>query len=201
MHTEAGKFKSIVGDPFYVAPEVLAGLYDYRCDIWSIGVMFYFMLTKTNPFYSGQEHKIYEYILKKEIKYTGAEWKGVPDEAKDLCMQLLQRDPNERLSLANAINHPYFVNVDQGKSPSRELGLDFNIKKIITNIKSFRSGKRFQKEVIKIMVMFLSDAEIKHIRDVFRLVDHDHDGVIGFEELRDFLKDHNEYEGDEEIYQ
>jgi Ca2+-binding EF-hand superfamily protein len=51
------------------------------------------------------------------------------------------------------------------------------------------------------MVMFLSDAEIKHIRDVFRLVDQDHDGVIGFEELRDFLKEHNEYEGDEQIYQ
>jgi calcium-dependent protein kinase len=110
MHTEAGKFKSIVGTPFYVAPEVLEGCYDYRCDIWSIGVMFYFMLTKTNPFYSDEEHKIYEYILKKEIKYTGAVWKGVPEEAKDLCKQLLQRDPNERVTLVNAINHPFFLN-------------------------------------------------------------------------------------------
>lgn len=78
MHTVGGKFKSIVGTPFYVAPEVLAGCYDYRCDIWSIGVMFYFMLTKTNPFYSDDESQIYENILKKEIKYTGAVWKGVP---------------------------------------------------------------------------------------------------------------------------
>lgn len=51
------------------------------------------------------------------------------------------------------------------------------------------------------MVMFLSDAEIKHIRELFRIIDTDHDGIISFEEIKEFLIKYDEYDGDDEIHQ
>lgn len=49
--TEAEVLHSINGTPFYIAPEMLTGGYNYMVDCWSLGVILYILLSGTPPFY------------------------------------------------------------------------------------------------------------------------------------------------------
>lgn len=49
-YTENEKLTEKLGTPYYIAPEVLAKSYDYKCDIWSCGVITYIVLSGIPPF-------------------------------------------------------------------------------------------------------------------------------------------------------
>ena len=54
------KIREKQGTPYYVAPEILAGAYDEKADVWSVGVLLYILLTGVPPF----NGKTYKEILK-----------------------------------------------------------------------------------------------------------------------------------------
>ena len=57
----------IVGSLYYLAPEVLDKNYNEKCDLWSCGVIMYYLLTKKFPFSGVFKNEITEKIKKGEF--------------------------------------------------------------------------------------------------------------------------------------
>jgi calcium-dependent protein kinase len=54
--------ETIVGTPYYVAPEVLAGHYGLECDCWSLGVIMYILLSGYLPFTGTTAAEVFEKV-------------------------------------------------------------------------------------------------------------------------------------------
>lgn len=57
------KLSTVVGTPYYVAPEVLSGNYDSSCDIWSLGIILYILLCGYPPFEGDNKREIFKNVL------------------------------------------------------------------------------------------------------------------------------------------
>jgi len=98
------------GSPGYVAPEVLTeDTYTNAVDMWSVGVIIYILLSGYPPFYDDAPPKIFKKITEAKYDFNDPAWEHVSDLAKDLIRKLLVRDPEERLTAAECLKHPWLT--------------------------------------------------------------------------------------------
>jgi calcium-dependent protein kinase len=78
------KMNQIYGTAYYIAPEILKSEYNEKCDIWSIGVILYILLSGKPPFYGDDDREILNSVKAGTYSMSGPEWKAITSEAKDL---------------------------------------------------------------------------------------------------------------------
>mmetsp|Transcript_1019 Transcript_1019/g.1302 ORF Transcript_1019/g.1302 Transcript_1019/m.1302 type:complete len:258 (-) Transcript_1019:724-1497(-) len=77
------KLDEKLGTPYYIAPEVLGKNYGAKCDIWSIGVIVYILLSGIPPFNGKDDQEIMKAVRKGKFSFSDKCWSGVSDQAKD----------------------------------------------------------------------------------------------------------------------
>ena len=97
----------------YVAPEVLSqGGYNYKIDLWSIGILTYLLLRGRLPFDHSEKQVIIELTLKASLDFEEPYWKTFTPLAIEFLNLMIERDPCKRPNSEEAINHPWIRNAD-----------------------------------------------------------------------------------------
>ena len=82
--------------------------YGKAVDMWSLGVLLYVVLAGQLPF---DTNSLSQQIMNAEVNYQSPVWKGISAEAKDLINKLIVVDPSKRLTVEQALRHPWIQNV------------------------------------------------------------------------------------------
>lgn len=148
------KMHTVVGTPYYVAPEVLKGSYDERCDVWSLGVILFVFLCGYPPFEGDNNKEIFKNVLKSSLVFEDQDWANISNEAKDLITKMLEKDPKNRITAVECSKHPWF----QMNHSEDEVAVDTD--KLLANIKGFRLPQRLQYETLTFLVNNTTEKEL-----------------------------------------
>ena len=82
--------------------------YDEKCDLWSVGVIMFIMLSGAPPFDGGSDKEIIKKVKAGKYNFNAYQWDYVSDEAMDLIDHLLMMNPAQRYSAEDALKHDWF---------------------------------------------------------------------------------------------
>jgi serine/threonine protein kinase len=113
VHAPRSKRQTFCGTPDYLPPEIATmavarggrSAYGNDVDVWGLGVLLYEFLLGKPPFEDDNQSNTFRKIVHEVPKFP----KHISPEAQDLVLQLLKKDPNQRLALDKVMEHPWML--------------------------------------------------------------------------------------------
>ena len=100
---------TMIGSPYYIAPEVFLQNYYDKIDIWSMGVVLYIMLSGKVPFPGRTEPEIIQNVMKGQFHFNHPAFENLSDDCKDLIKKCLVKDFNFRITAKEALAHHWVL--------------------------------------------------------------------------------------------
>jgi len=174
------------GSPLYMAPEVFAGSYTHKCDIWSAGVILFTMLCGYQPFSANTVEELQKILSARTIPKT-MEWNSLAPPLKEIIEQMLTREHN-RLPASELLRHNTLAKVmDQSQDISDDLEdqsehVDYYEKLLLGN-----KLKHAVYSYVACLSALSSDA-MEEIRNKLGIEDREHSGYLSEQAVVSIVK-------------
>lgn len=178
FHFGLTRMRSTVGTVTYAAPEVRMDMgtagYSSACDLWSLGVMIYVMLSGRPPFWGKNQ---FRKMMAEEYPMSSPEWQAVSEDAKSLIRGLLKADPSQRLSIFEVAEHPWLREQTVRSDPAIAL-------QVMSNMRQFSQASHLFSLGAASVARQLDHNGLRDVHRVFCDMDTNGDGVLEFSEMR-----------------
>ena len=177
----------LIGSPYYMAPEVFEKKYTDKCDIWSIGIVLYFIISKRKPFNGDSFEDIFKCIKENEPDLQSKPFDKASHELIDLIKKMLDKDQNKRISADEALKHEWFI---KNKTKEKLTELTYkDINDLLENIKTYNPKNILQQTTLIYLVNSNSNAStVKKSSSLYIKLDQDNNGIIDKKEFINGLK-------------
>ncbi|CAI2385645.1 unnamed protein product [Moneuplotes crassus] len=179
FYSEQVNLSTKVGTPYYVAPEVLDKCYGKECDLWSIGVITYVLLTGCPPFQAKTLPELFSRIRNCSLKYMDADFKDLSPESYKFVKGLLKVNPKERLTADEALRHQWIV-----KTQILIPELD---DRVLGKLARYRAPDTLKKEIFNLLLNNIESEVVQEWNHYFESLDVKNTGFIKINELIDLI--------------
>ena len=199
-----------LGTAYYLAPELAAAaLENYQkkgvkvsgkagpskprtgkilkaADVWSMGVIAYVMMTGRAPFRGRNNIGIFESSCTKPLVFPEKDARyhnklKLSEHFKDFIRKTLIKDPAKRISIEDAIRHPWVQGVDAS---------DYRLNKdVIHYLRQFKYQSKLKKEITRVLAANMTEEPSAQVMRHFNRLDADGDGYLDLDELTFLLLD------------
>lgn len=161
-----------------MAPEVWAGNYHRSCDVWSCGVILFYLLSGRFPFMSSRLEDFPRLVMQEPTwQYIG----GASTSAQEICKAMLRRQEADRPSAPQLLGDGWFAAFGLGTLPTNGKGLS---PKQVHSLLNVAERSEFEKFVARLVATQLDSAQQRRLNEVFHSMDVDCDGQLSHNELR-----------------
>jgi calcium-dependent protein kinase len=174
------KMKLSCGTLSYVAPEVLSKSYTNKCDMWSIGVVCFILLTGYMPFSGGEETQVKNIRAGKFTKKEA--YNRLSKEADDFLRNLICVEAKDRLDAEAALEHPFIKGRSERAATELEVSEDS-----LKNLIDFSKASKFRRACMTAMAWSLSNDQRMELRNAFLAMDKNHTGTITMGEFKTII--------------
>ena len=171
-----------VGTPYYVAPEVLSGAYGNKCDVWSLGVIAYMLVSGTPPFYGKTDNDTLRAVQKGRLSFNPNLFDCISPACKDFIKSCLTRAVTHRPTAEQLINHPWFKelnNASHADPPSLN---------VMARLIKYNERSQLTRVCMEVVAHTLDTDQLKVLRKQFQALDTEDRGEILFCDLKNILQ-------------
>eukprot|EP01138_Halocafeteria_seosinensis_P004101 gb/GECG01004193.1/.p1 GENE.gb/GECG01004193.1/~~gb/GECG01004193.1/.p1 ORF type:complete len:681 (+),score=95.94 gb/GECG01004193.1/:1-2043(+) len=182
------RMHTMVGTPYYIAPEILGSSskgYTNACDMWSVGVIAYMLLSGTPPFKGRHDNEVLSSVKRGKYTLSGRRWQHVSEDAKNFIRKCLVYNPKKRYKAHEALDDPWMTHYrDIRRRSNNSHVLD---PEITSSLRAFAHFSSLKRTALQAIAFQMSANNLQKLRDVFLDMDEDKTGLLTLQEMKHAL--------------